>query len=130
MGCSSQGLCVLLQLEPRDSTLLQRYTTACCDPPLRVRNVPGLLLLLSFYQPGGDERLALDSIAGKAGDVIPGLSYVTPRPSAVQAPSRSARSPEVGSSPPTCRKPLGSFSLMTSRQYSIRPVVWRSLTVQ
>lgn len=30
----------------------------------------------------------------------------------------------------TCRKPLGSFSLMTSRQYSIKPVVWRSFTVQ
>lgn len=30
----------------------------------------------------------------------------------------------------TCRKPLGSFSLMTSRQYSINPVVWRSFTVQ
>lgn len=30
----------------------------------------------------------------------------------------------------TCRNPLGSFSLMTSRQYSISPVVWRSFTVQ
>lgn len=32
--------------------------------------------------------------------------------------------------PRTCRKPLGSFSLMTSMQYSISPVVWRSFTVQ
>lgn len=30
----------------------------------------------------------------------------------------------------TCRNPLGSFSLRTSRQYSIMPVVWRSFMVQ
>lgn len=30
----------------------------------------------------------------------------------------------------TCRKPAGSFSLITSRQYSISPVDWRSFSVQ
>lgn len=30
----------------------------------------------------------------------------------------------------TCRNPLGSFSLRTSKQYSIMPVVWRSFMVQ
>lgn len=73
-------------------------------------------------------------MAGKAGDIILGVTPLTllhyPRPSPVQYLSCSPRSPDVSSSTPTCRKPLGSFSLMTSRQYSIRPVVWRSLTVQ
>ena len=30
----------------------------------------------------------------------------------------------------TCRNPAGSFSLITSRQYSISPVDWRSFSVQ
>lgn len=32
--------------------------------------------------------------------------------------------------PLTCRNPAGSFSLITSRQYSISPVDWRSFSVQ
>lgn len=35
-----------------------------------------------------------------------------------------------GSGSDTWRNPLGSFSLRTSRQYSIMPVVWRSFMVQ
>ena len=46
-------------------------------PPVRVRNVPGLILLLSCCKPGGDERLGLHFTAGKAGDIILGVTPLT-----------------------------------------------------
>lgn len=46
------------------------------------------------------------------------------------AGGRKPSPPGVLGSRLTCRNPAGSFSLITSRQYSISPVDWRSFNVQ
>lgn len=46
------------------------------------------------------------------------------------AGGRKPSPPGVPGSRLTCRNPAGSFSLITSRQYSISPVDWRSFNVQ